>query len=738
MTGSERLYTLLPAIYRQRDVAQGEPLRALCAVLEHELTAIVADLDTTWDNWFVETCEEWVLPYIGRMLGLPALRSLDAFGFSQRAYVANTLAYRRRKGTAAVVEQLAFDLTGHRARAVEYFRHVVVTQHVKHARGSKDMPAMGGTVDVREARRLEAIDGPFDPHAHLADVRPMSRERGRYNLPNLGVHLWRIASFEVTRSTARPFAGEVGWYRFDPHGVDVPLFNVPRTETDITSLAEPIHVPHPLSRLELHAELVGDVPSAYLGLDPAGPDAAFEVRIESAGVIGDPLAVEICNLADTPTGLPAHVPPADTVSVDPELGRLVLAPENLPPAVDEPFEVLVDYAYGAPADVGAGTFDRTAAHELQLGGDAVTWTRYVSRHPVLAAEVGALTTLEDAVAAWNAHVAVAGAGAVGRIVLTGGRTRPDLPSIAPQSRIWLAPVSVVQLPEGTRLHIIAAGVDIEPDGVGGQVERVVPHRTRATIVGDVTVVGGIAVGEEARPGGLFLNGLSIEGRLIVGPGDLEHLDMAHCTVVPDAGGIDVESAPAATNAALQVRLYRSVCGPIAAAGETTGLALEGAIVQGGPLAIDMPGTAVAVDGSTILGGVVARTLESSNSIFDGSMQVEQHQQGCLRFCWTRSGEHGPRRYRCQPDLAVEGVTHPELRARIAARLQPMYVAESFGQPGFGLLAPATPVELRTGAEDGAEMGAFHHLQFSRRESNLRHALRQYLRFGLEADLLIES
>lgn len=37
-----------------------------------------------------------------------------------RAWVANTLAYRRRKGTALVLEQLARDVTGWPATAVEF------------------------------------------------------------------------------------------------------------------------------------------------------------------------------------------------------------------------------------------------------------------------------------------------------------------------------------------------------------------------------------------------------------------------------------------------------------------------------------------------------------------------------------------------------------------------------------------------------------------------------------------
>ncbi len=39
----ERLYQLLPAIHRLRDAEQGQPLRALLAVIEEELTALELD-----------------------------------------------------------------------------------------------------------------------------------------------------------------------------------------------------------------------------------------------------------------------------------------------------------------------------------------------------------------------------------------------------------------------------------------------------------------------------------------------------------------------------------------------------------------------------------------------------------------------------------------------------------------------------------------------------------------------
>lgn len=101
-SNGERLYNLLPAIYRVRDSAQGEPLRTLLAVIEGELEQIEADVEGLYDNWFIETCDEWAIPYIADLLGVRLLHSVNTDGsFSQRAYVANTLRYRRRKGTPA-------------------------------------------------------------------------------------------------------------------------------------------------------------------------------------------------------------------------------------------------------------------------------------------------------------------------------------------------------------------------------------------------------------------------------------------------------------------------------------------------------------------------------------------------------------------------------------------------------------------------------------------------------------
>ena len=69
--------------------------------------------------------------------------------------------------------------------------------------------------------------------------------------------------------------------------------------------------------------------------------------------------------------------------------------------------------------------------------------------------------------------------------------------------------------------------------------------------------------------------------------------------------------------------------------------------------------------------------------------------------------------------------------RSESRLLPSFTTTRYGQPAFAQLRLSCPVEIRTGAEDGSEMGAFCHLKQPQRESNLRVRLKEYLPFGLD-------
>ena len=95
----EKLYELLPAIYRQRDEDLGKPLEALLSVIAKQIEILEDDIERLYDNWFIETCDEWVVAYIADLIRSKVLHPVSTDSFSQRVWVANTLGYRRRKGT---------------------------------------------------------------------------------------------------------------------------------------------------------------------------------------------------------------------------------------------------------------------------------------------------------------------------------------------------------------------------------------------------------------------------------------------------------------------------------------------------------------------------------------------------------------------------------------------------------------------------------------------------------------
>jgi hypothetical protein len=67
-----------------------------------------------------------------------------------------------------------------------------------------------------------------------------------------------------------------------------------------------------------------------------------------------------------------------------------------------------------------------------------------------------------------------------------------------------------------------------------------------------------------------------------------------------------------------------------------------------------------------------------------------------------------------------------------ARVRPVLTSTFYGDPAYAQLAVSTPDEIRRGADDESEMGAFHDVFLPRREAHLVVRLDEYLRFGQEA------
>jgi hypothetical protein len=531
---ADTLLALLPAFYRERDAELDGPLRALLGVIARQGALVEADIERLYDNAFIETCEDWVVPYIGDLLGVRALYPVGGTAaFGTRALVANTLRLRRRKGTALVLEELAFDTTGWRARAVEFFERVSTTQYLNHLR-----PHSLRTPDLRQPRPLDRIDGPFGSEAHTADIRALPA--GRYNLPNVGLFLWRLQAYPVQRATARPATTRPGFYTFDPLGLDQPLFNRPRTETDISHLAEPINVPEALHWRDLHAELEARRQALTDGEDPddqyfaeAGGGPVLRVWIDDSEVPVEHLV--ICDLSPIPTVVPEdwrHPPATLTVTarkagrpdmtfpaaggvlvgIDPRRGRLAL-PDGVTAS-----SVEVGYAYGFPGDIGAGPYDRRP-------GPATT-TRWppcpaaADFEVVIQIPSAATPTLASA---FNAPANPADA--VNRVI-AGKRTLVVLNTDATET---VAPV--LDLPD-SHLAIQAA-----------------PGR-RPVLVGDFSLEGNASTR-------LSLGGLLLDGALnLQGPAARRHA----APLQPGSGKGGIAHTGAGTD--LTLSLYRCLSGPL--------------------------------------------------------------------------------------------------------------------------------------------------------------------------------
>jgi len=729
----EELYALLPAVHRIRDDAQGRPLKALLALAAEQGAIVEDDIERLLDNWFIETCEEWVVPYIGDLLGVRGLHALPATpAFSQRARVANTLAYRSRKGTATMLEQLAHDSTGWPARAVEFFQILGWNQNHNHIRTDAVR-----TPDLRRTNELELLNTAFDRATHTVDVRRIALDRGRHNLPNIGLFLWRLQSYFVRGGTAR--SAGAGFYTFNPvANQDRPLFNLPQTEEDVAHLAEENNVPGPLRRRPLYDELEARRAILLAGGAPRGTWFGAEPVVQVfrqtiAGGAFDPVPAEKIRIYHLGAGSTRPDPTdedgnAILVGVDPVLGRLAWA-DTIP----LPVALKVGYAFGFSGDLGGGPYNRRDSVDNALGlGAAPTWQVGVAREPVPVATGQIHPTLADAIADWHAQPA----GISGIIAIMDSHT-------------YVGNLSI-QIPEGSQLLIVAADWPVfeESDGSKKRIDgQLNPVEVRPHILGNITINGTAPAGSDS-PGTLALDGLLIEGTLTVdnAPGHLGLLRVAHCTLVPAQGGLTVTGK----NARLTIRLIRSICGPIALPASAPALALEDSIVDdvSAGQAIAAPASKVDVQNSTVFGGTKARRLDAGNSIFTGRIVAARRQEGCVRFCFVPTESATGRRYRCQPDLALANAERAAKAAgqvfdaaeahAVRARVVPAFTAEDYGHPAYTQLANTCPAELRTGAEDGAEMGAFRFLQQPQREANLRASLDEYLRFGLEAGLIFPT
>jgi hypothetical protein len=712
------LFSLLPAIYRLRDaqIAQSEglsrgPLGSLLMLIQEQLAVLAEDLDQLYDDQFIETCAPWVIPYIGDLIGYQPVKGIAPAVDNPRSAVAETISLRRRKGTVLVMEQLARDVTEWGAHAVEFFRVLGDTQYMNHIRIHNYY--------APNLRRWEPgiyIDTGFDETAHKVDVRRIASGRGRYNIQNIGIFLWSLNAYGITRSPATATAADPLCFRFNPLGMDMPLFHRAVSQGEqISAAATPVNVADRLRRRVLCSDLQKGVGAVYYG---EGNSVALYFDDQPL----NPYQIRVADLAGA-DGSWANLPTAGTpyaAAIDPERGRIALTP--LPAGSHTP-TLRVSYHYGFNADMGGGEYSRSATFTVEDSAwvfpfpDTASTPRY--------------NTLQQALDFATAELASNGQAAI------------EIPAsdIYPQ-----AGGLVINLPPGKTLELRAAEGARPTVLLDGEIA--ITGSASSTVVLNGLLIGGVSSMAPASSSPIAL--LHVPKLAADGSGNgLGQMDIIHCTLVP-GWSVDSQGQPnfgahpvlVAEPSGLKVTIEKSILGgirigPLATvcASDSIVDATDRTYVAYAGLDGASGGGALTLEGCTVIGKVHATLLSLvSNSTFWAGLAsgdswttaliADRKQEGCVRFSFLPAGARTPRRFEC----VEQSLASP----------QPLFFALRYGHPGYAKLLVSTPGVIRRGADDGGEMGAFHFVLGPLRENDLRVRIQEYLPVGLEFGIIYQN
>lgn len=747
---ADRLWNLLPAIYRAEDSAildRNGPLRELVDRLGSQAAILRRSLDRLWADQSIETCDDWVIAYIGDLLATNLVASLDARG--QRLDVAKTIYYRRRKGTLSVLEEIAADITGWDARVVEFFRRMGRTRHnfdpaiglpseTNNAVGNRRLQQaqglvgdltqtfIGGWADLRNVYGASKAHSVFDEFFYTADVRRGKGQLGWHNIPRLGVFLWRLISFpagEIIDSPLTKTATDrrIGvtpvqyqncpdHYTFDPTGREIPLFAASRVFSDRGISPAEWQLPTTISKPLLEQEFL----HLYATIDQAN-----RIRFNSLGIFDAsgklvPLEYILRDPAEEPIrdsqGQPIKskqitadsrdwsTRKADfTFLVDPEKGKIIRG-QKIPVDINNISinikDFFVTYHYGFSSTIGAGAFDRRL-----IGATATATPEPIFEIAGGGSELAtSLTTLAP----------------TGTLTLTDSLTYTAISNIGSNT----TPIQAVTIQAENRKRPVL--------------------RPPATATNPITWVFYGAPGSH-----LILTGLFISGIDIVLQGEFESVTLNCCTLDPGHFDTDTNKYVSAVDGKVlssshlwveaQVNhliVNHCITGAIAtkANGNITQLSISDSIIQAfddSQQILNLTNGDVHLNRCTLLGNAKVHRLEASECILNGVVQVENPQQGCVRFSAWATGSVLPRRYE-----SVEISSN-----------SPLFTSRVFGHPGYAQLQSGADAAILShtgggiasileGAEDGSEMGAFAREKNAIKERSLRIKYEEYMPLGL--------
>lgn len=774
---AERIWEWIPEIYRHEDGLATNPgvLRALVEMLACQAAVARRSADRLWEDQFIDFCDDWAVTYIGQLIGTRPIHELNRRG--RRVDVAKTLFYRRRKGTPVVLDELIRDITGWDGVLVESFRRLARTRHRLDPRpaelvGSVTSTPPGGFADLRRPRGGDLVGGPFEEYFRTPDFRRLRGTKGRFNIPKINFHLFRLRAFEVSLATPGDLGS--GRFTFDPSGRDIPLFR-PSRLTDPESC-----------RPTLEWEIRAPIPCRLLGSASyrLGPDAATldplleplvgsrfvdEARLRQTlltllmpatldSIIGELLSSSITTdspklhlipeavslLVGEDNGEPAAphesvvsgnledwgasltLPAGKAVVIDPERGRFLLLEA---PGTDE--RVFVPrYHYGFSAPIGAGTYDRRRSVVVEGVTDIFGGAQAGDGAELEPGPITGFALPNDGVHQFVNSKSYVPDAPTGSVV-------DGVDQLRLQARNPERPYLQLRPAEGGDSWTFTAldkppGFDPEDESsrrlmsLEGLWIGITPTTLDAQVLVDPDDV------------------CSPVETLLVLDGVFDRVEIRHCTLDPggERARVDPLECTPIPFVTIEVRgqveelvIESCITGPIReATGDTdpcsvARIVLCDSIVQSPdpsqPAIVTRTG-AVHLDRVTVFGDVVVNRLFASEALVQGLVRVTDNQHGCFRFSATDD----------RPDRRLP----PQFESHLVPRGIPnhFFVSRRFGDPGYGQLSLTAPETIVRGAESTSEIGAFSSLFNPIKANDLRIKVNEYMPFGFIAQYVYET
>jgi hypothetical protein len=726
-----KLWQLLPGVYRNLDGGTATvpgPLQELLNRIGAETATVRRSIDRLWENQSIETCDDWVVPYIGDLLATRLVSCLDAR--AQRLDVAKTIYYRRRAGTLGVLEELAADIAGRDARVVEFFRRLGRTRHqfdppignvfgasakawgptTTYApgdvvtNGANAYQCAGGGISAAgggpNGTGTAITDGSvtwrfFEPEGSLvpavieglAGINSRTPIGGFADLRNAYGAANTNGAFDEFAHTAdlRRGAQSSGWYNISHLGVFIWwLQSFPITGATPVSNGQtpPCFTFDPSGRqLQLFA------PSSRISQDFGehwvSPDE-WQVPVAVRSVLWNSYPDQLYPAAFW-VGLGGGVSPApvarDQVMIHPQHGLFSFVATPLAG------EILTQYHFGFMSDIGAGGFPDQLLEPVTFPASVTT----LSGGTGLATALGALTA--------------------------------DTTINIADSRTYAGPTAPVTLPDKT----IAVTVTDR--------QRPVVRWKNGGATWTITGTGG----------SLVLQGMWLQGADIVLAGKFDTVSLRYVTLDPGNSdpngpliGTAIDGTPLAPvhlwiEASIgTLTLERCISGPIRTrnGGAVEQMTATDSIIQaistpaGNDYALQSDIGTISLARCTVLGRAAVHRLEASECVLDDVAIAEDTQHGCVRFSAYAQGSalHAPYRSVMVPPVVGQ-----------------LFVSRRFGEPHYArlrrladaaIIDPQTGDTILGGAQNGSEMGAFTGEKMTLRKRGLEIKFEEYAPLGV--------